>query len=849
MPPDTHGDVGPTQYLASVNLHLRSFSKATGTADGVVDVDLDTFFASVAGCTPSCLSDPRVIYDRIAQRWVIVLITVDFSTTVPIHGNRVLIATSNTSTITNATVWTKYFFQQDLVTPVGNTGQLCDYPNAGLDVNAIYIGCDMFDNNFYYGSTVFVVRKSTVYSGGPIVVSTFRNLIAPGGANPSGAGPNTPKGVTNFDPAATVGFFIGEDNQLFGKLQLLKITTPGGTPALAPQAINVAAFQTPIPVTAKLTPDTGAPFHGKIDGNDNRVMNAEIINGDLWLAHGTALNSAGNGGTGSPDRNGVRWYQFTTPATAPTALQTGTIFDSTATVDSYTYGSINVNGQGHAAIGFTIIGPNTFPGAAFDGRLAADANSTTQGVQTAFAGQGAYNGSGFDTGQFQPRRWGDFSNTSIDPSDNMTFWTVQEYSLANGSWATRVVKLLSKPPATPTLATPSSIPAGQAAVSVTVTGTQVSGSGFYDGGAAFPLRIGAQIIGGAPGVVVNSVTYNSPTSVTLSLNTVGSSTGAHDVKIINPDGQFLTGIGLLTVTAGGGTASSTALGSSLNPSTVGAAVTFTATVTGSSGTPTGTVTFKDGAATIAGASLNGSGVAAFATSVLTAGTHSITAVYGGDSTYLTSTSAPVSQVVKQAPAITSANATTFTAGTAGTFTVTTTGSPVPAITKVGALPSGVTFVDNGNGTATLAGTATVAGSYPLTITANNGVAPNANQSFTLTVNAGAPASIVVFSGGGQIEPRRDGVCAAARGAGEGCEQQSGAGCDRFMGDADIGRERESHPAAFAADQRQRAGDVTATANAISGVYNVVAQTGALRSTSVSRTRSRSRWATRAAASR
>ena len=64
----------------------------------------------------------------------------------------------------------------------------------------------------------------------------------------------------------------------------------------------------------------------------------------------------------------------------------------------------------------------------------------------------------------------------------------------------------------------------------------------------------------------------------------------------------------------------------------------------------------------------------------------------------------VSQAPAQAPAITSAGSTTFTTGTAGTFTVTTTGSPTSALSETGALPSGVTFVDNGDGTATLAGT-------------------------------------------------------------------------------------------------------------------------------------------------
>ena len=88
-----------------------------------------------------------------------------------------------------------------------------------------------------------------------------------------------------------------------------------------------------------------------------------------------------------------------------------------------------------------------------------------------------------------------------------------------------------------------------------------------------------------------------------------------------------------------------------------------------------------------------------------------------------------------APAITSANSTTFTVGTAGSFTVTATGFPTPSLSESPPPPSGVTFVDNHNGTATLAGTpaAGSAGIYPLTITAANGVAPNATQSFTLSV--------------------------------------------------------------------------------------------------------------------
>jgi hypothetical protein len=90
--------------------------------------------------------------------------------------------------------------------------------------------------------------------------------------------------------------------------------------------------------------------------------------------------------------------------------------------------------------------------------------------------------------------------------------------------------------------------------------------------------------------------------------------------------------------------------------------------------------------------------------------------------------------VNQAPAITSVNATTFQVGVAGTFTVTTTGFPTPSITESGALPAGVTFHDNGNGTGALSGTPTASGTFTIAFTAQNGVSPNATQNFTLTVN-------------------------------------------------------------------------------------------------------------------
>jgi len=138
------------------------------------------------------------------------------------------------------------------------------------------------------------------------------------------------------------------------------------------------------------------------------------------------------------------------------------------------------------------------------------------------------------------------------------------------------------------------------------------------------------------------------------------------------------------VTASTKAATTTTLASSLNPSTYGQSVTFTATVTSSSGTPTGTVTFKDGTTTLGSVTLS-AGMAHFTTAKLTAGTHSITAAYGGSATFSASTSTTLSQVVNKANTATalasSLNPSIYGQSITLTATVTTSsGTPTGTVT-------------------------------------------------------------------------------------------------------------------------------------------------------------------------
>src|SRR5712692_2442114 len=164
--------------------------------------------------------------------------------------------------------------------------------------------------------------------------------------------------------------------------------------------------------------------------------------------------------------------------------------------------------------------------------------------------------------------------------------------------------------------------------------------------------------------------------------------GAHSITAVYGGDTNFTGSTSSTLSQVVNQASTTTtVTSSANPSVFGQGVTFTATVAAvapGSGTATGTVTFKDGATTLGTGTLS-AGQATFATSSLTVATHSITAVYGGDPNFVTSTSSALSQAVNQASTGTSLtsspNPSVF--GQTVNFTVT-----VSAVAPCEATPAG-----------------------------------------------------------------------------------------------------------------------------------------------------------------
>ena len=239
---------------------------------------------------------------------------------------------------------------------------------------------------------------------------------------------------------------------------------------------------------------------------------------------------------------------------------------------------------------------------------------------------------------------------------------------------------------------------------LTLTGTLPSGLRFLDNGNGTATLSGTAATGTAK-------TY---TLKITAKNTAGSSTQTFTL-VLNQAPAITSAANATFVTGKFGTFKVTTTGTPLS------ALSYAGTL------PTG-VSFVDngnGTATLSGTPAGGTGASY---------PFSVTATNAAG--FITQN---FTLVVNAVPAIISAPTTTFSTGSAGSFTVTTSGSPPPALTYTGTLPSGLSFADNGDGTATLSGTAAVgtAKTYTLKITAKN-TAGSSTQTFTLVLNQ-APA--------------------------------------------------------------------------------------------------------------
>jgi len=259
----------------------------------------------------------------------------------------------------------------------------------------------------------------------------------------------------------------------------------------------------------------------------------------------------------------------------------------------------------------------------------------------------------------------------------------------------------------------SSLNPGTAGAAVQLTATVTMAVGAIADGA-----ITGQVVFTDAGKTLGTATLSGSGTATLTTSTL--TVGPHSIQASYAGNTNYSGSASTALTE---TIASTTTTTSLTTSgntLAGKTVTLTATVSSSTGTPTGTVTFQDNGASIGQATLNTQAVATLSITTLAAGNHTLIAVYAGDSSYNTSTSAPATEVITLGTStLTLAGPTSpLDAGLPATFTAT--------LATNGVAPTGSLTLRDGN---TTIATQTVAATGTFTFT----IASLAIGSHTLTV--------------------------------------------------------------------------------------------------------------------
>ncbi len=343
---------------------------------------------------------------------------------------------------------------------------------------------------------------------------------------------------------------------------------------------------------------------------------------------------------------------------------------------------------------------------------------------------------------------------------------------ASTGWFTNlheIRNLLVVAPATLTLshvATPSTVSVGETVTYTVTVGNDdmnsVNGIGLSDtvppgitGVTWTAVTTGGATLASASGsgnVITDTLDLPKRSSVTFTITGTATAAAAgttleHAATITPPSSiANLGNVSAIASVAVRRMATAVSVGSSPGASTFGAPITFTAAVSAvapGSGTPTGSVTFMSGTSALGTSPLSG-GVATFATSSLPVGTDAITAVYGGDASFLGATSPVLAQVVDRGtPGValdTSPSSPAF--GEPLTFTATVTGA--------GAVPTGiVTFRDGG---ATL-GATTVSGGIAML-----GVPWLAIGTHAITASYEGDSQFLPFETVAQLDVARSGLC-------------------------------------------------------------------------------------------
>ncbi len=410
IPPDVNGAVGPNHVMTTLNTQVAIRNK-TGTLIGSL-VSLDNFFGG-----GNRVFDPKILYDPYNSRWIFTACA-----NAELATSSLLVAVSATNDPTGT--WYKYTYDVD-----ATDTYWFDYPSIGFNKDWVAISGNMFPNGAgsYNGTKTYVIKKSDLYANAtPPTSYTFTATSATA---------FTLVPAITYDITLDKIYVLEEWDNTVGTLRMLQIT---GVPPAAPAMDFTNLFPTGQAYSDNVSND--APQSGsanKISTNDSRVQMVIYRNSSLWVTHTVFLPST------SPNRSSVQWWQINPTSVSNTGCvqQFGRIDDATGT-NFFAFPSIGVNANSDVMVGFSRFSGSQFASANYAMRYATDAASTMRDNIVFKAGEASY----FKDYGYGNNRWGDYTATTIDPTNDLDFWTLQEYaSAASGGvdrWATQWAKVV-----------------------------------------------------------------------------------------------------------------------------------------------------------------------------------------------------------------------------------------------------------------------------------------------------------------------------------------------------------------------------------------------------------------------
>jgi hypothetical protein len=397
IPSDSNLSVGATQVVETINTAYQVYDKATGTPY-FPPQQISTLFTGMPGLCGQGVTffftDPIVLYDKIAGRWIISIVAGDntFST-----GNE-CIAVSATSDATGR--YHRYAFQF-------GKNNFNDYDKLSVWPDAYYASYNLFGPSS-------VAALACAYDRFAMMAGRHTTVVCFSNSNEFAFLPSDLDG-SNLPPSGEPNFFV--DLATTHSLHLYRFhvdfSTPSNSTFTGPITIPVHNFF-PACDGGSCIPQVGT--EQELDSLGDRVMfrlayRNMLSHESLVVNHSVRTSAA---------VSGVRWYEIRDPNGSPFAYQQGNITSGDLAL---WMGSVAMDKLGDIAAGFSQSSATTHPAVAFTGRVPSDPLNSMESPKLIWQGKGS---------QRQVDRWGDYTSLVIDPSDDCTFWYVDQYMPSNG---------------------------------------------------------------------------------------------------------------------------------------------------------------------------------------------------------------------------------------------------------------------------------------------------------------------------------------------------------------------------------------------------------------------------------